>query len=159
MAGLLVGLTVDQLVRARLPLWTRPVGVALAVAGAAVNAWAVRARGDENLDRPSGLVRGGPYASTRNPMYLGWSMIHLGTALTLRSPGMTVTWPAAVALVHRGILVEEHELAARFGADFAAYADSVPRYLDGTIGRAIIRSARARARTPPPPSGTRRRAW
>jgi protein-S-isoprenylcysteine O-methyltransferase Ste14 len=158
-AGLLVGLTVDRLTRTRLPQWTRPAGLALVVAGVAINAAAVRARGDEDLDRPSGLVRGGPYGWTRNPMYLGWSMIHLGTALILRSPGMSVTWPPAVALVHRGILAEEGELAAQFGADFATYVGSVPRYLDRSTGQAIIRSARAHARTPRPRSGTRRRAW
>ena len=129
-AGLLVGLAVDRLTATRLPSWTRPIGLALGAAGVAVNVAAVRAHGGDDLDRPSGLVDRGPYAWTRNPMYLGWSMIHLGAALALRSPGMAITWPVAVILVHRGILAEERQLAARFGADFATYAASVPRYLD-----------------------------
>jgi protein-S-isoprenylcysteine O-methyltransferase Ste14 len=159
LAGLLVGLAVDRLTRTRLPSWTRPIGPALGVAGVAVNAAAVWAHGAADLDRPTRLVDRGPYALTRNPMYLGWSMIHLGAALTLRSPGMAVTWPVAVALVHRGILAEERHLTARFGADFATYAGSVPRYLDRSAIQAIRRSARARGRTPRPRSETRRRAW
>ena len=158
-AGLLVGLAVDRLTRTRLPASTKPIGLALGVAGMAVNVAAVLARGEEDLDRPSGLVQGGPYAWTRNPMYLGWSMIHLGAALTLRSPGMAITWPAAVMLVHRGILAEERQLTARFGSDFATYVASVPRYLDRRTHQAVIRSARARARTPRQRSGTTRRAW
>jgi protein-S-isoprenylcysteine O-methyltransferase Ste14 len=158
-AGLLVGLAVHRLTAARLPPWTRPIGFALGVVGMAVNIAAVRARGHDDLDRPSGLVVQGPYEWTRNPMYLGWSMIHLGVALSLLSPGMVVTWPAVAVLVHRQILAEESQLAARFGAEFATYAASVPRYLDRGSRQAIIRSAHVRARTRRPRSATRHRAW
>ena len=158
-AGLLGGLAIDRLTPLRLPPWTRPIGLPLGVAGLVVNAAAVGAHGGGDLDHPSGIVRRGPYAWTRNPMYLGWSMIHFGAALALRSPGIAATWPAAVALVHRGILTEERQLTARFGADFAAYAESVPRYLDRRSRQAVMRSARARGRTRRPRSGTTRRAW
>jgi protein-S-isoprenylcysteine O-methyltransferase Ste14 len=76
-AGLVVGLVIDRLTRIRLPRWPRRVGLALVAAGLVINAAAVRARGAADLDRPAGLVSGGPYRWTRNPMYLGWSMIHL----------------------------------------------------------------------------------
>jgi protein-S-isoprenylcysteine O-methyltransferase Ste14 len=158
-AGLLGGLALDRLTPRRLPPWTRPIGLPLGVAGLVVNAAAVGAHGGGDLDHPSGIVRRGPYTWTRNPMYLGWSMIHLGAALTLRSPGIAVTWPAAIALVHRGILSEERQLTARFGADFAAYTEAVPRYLDRRSRRAVIRSARARGRRRRPRSGMTRRAW
>jgi protein-S-isoprenylcysteine O-methyltransferase Ste14 len=159
LAGLLVGLAADRLTRTRLPPQTRPIGFALGAAGVAVNAAAVRAHGGADLERPGRLIDRGPYAWTRNPMYLGWSMIHLGAALALRSPGMAVTWPAAVTLVHRGILAEERQLAARFGTDFETYAASVPRYLDVGTRQAVMRSVRARARRRRPRSATTRRAW
>jgi protein-S-isoprenylcysteine O-methyltransferase Ste14 len=158
-AGLLVGLAVHRLTATRLPLWTRPIGFALGVVGMAVNTAAVRARGDEDLERPSGLVVEGPYVWTRNPMYLGWSMIHLGAALALRSPGMAVTWPGAVALVHRGILAEERELVTRFGTEFATYAASVPRYLDRHTLMTVMRSVRARVHMQRRRFGTIPRAW
>jgi protein-S-isoprenylcysteine O-methyltransferase Ste14 len=156
--GLLLGLAVDRVTPTRLPSWSRPVGLVLGVGGVVINAAAVRARGEEDLERPSRLVDRGPYAWSRNPMYLGWSMIHLGLALTLRSPGMGITWPAAVTLVHREILAEERQLAARFGTDFASYAATVPRYLDGKVRQGITRSARARARTRRPRFAMRHQA-
>jgi protein-S-isoprenylcysteine O-methyltransferase Ste14 len=156
--GLLVGMALDLLTSARLPGWTRPIGPPLVAVGVLVNAAAVRARGADPLERPSTLIRSGAYAVTRNPMYLGWSMIHLGTALSLRSSGAAVTWPVSVVLVHRGIRREERQLAEGFGEIFGAYAGSVPRYLDAGSVPTLIRSGRARARTRPPRSGTTRRA-
>ena len=156
-AGIGSGLVIDRLVRRRWPRWTRPVGLPLLALGALVNAAAVVAHGGD-LDRPSALVRRGPYAWSRNPMYLGWSLIHLGTALAARSPGMSVAWPVSAVLVHRVVRREERRLAERFGGEFAAYTAAVPRYLGARSGRSLIRSVRARARTWPRRSGTSRRA-
>jgi protein-S-isoprenylcysteine O-methyltransferase Ste14 len=156
--GLLVGLALDRMSSARLPGWARPIGLPLVAAGVLVNAVAVRSRGPDPLERPSTLVRSGAYAWSRNPMYLGWSTIHLGIALISRSPGMTITWPLSVLLVHRGIRQEERQLAAGVGETFNDYAGSVPRYLGPSSVRTLIRSVRARARTRPPRSGTTRRA-
>jgi hypothetical protein len=91
-------------------------------------------------------------------MYLGWSLIHLGTALAARSPGISITWPVSAVLVHRVVRQEERGLAERFGGEFAAYTAAVPRYLGARSGRSLIRSVRARARTRPRRSGTSRRA-
>ena len=157
-AGIGFGLVVDRLVRRRWPRWTRPVGLPLVAVGALVNAAAVVAHGGGDLDRPSALVRRGPYAWSRNPMYLGWSLIHLGTALAARSPGISITWPVSAVLVHRVVRQEERGLAERFGGEFAAYTAAVPRYLGARSGRSLIRSVRARARTRPRRSGRSRRA-
>jgi protein-S-isoprenylcysteine O-methyltransferase Ste14 len=156
--GLVIGLALDRLIRRRGPRWTRPVGLPLVAAGVVVTALAVQSRGPDALDRPTGLVRDGPYAWSRNPMYLGWSLIHLGATLTARSPGLLLTWLVAVILVHRDIADEERELAERFGTGYADYAASVPRYLGGTSPRLVIRSARARGRTRPRRYGTTRPA-
>ena len=91
-------------------------------------------------------------------MYVGWSMIHLGAALAVRSPGPTITWPVSVVLVHGAIRQEERQLADRFGTEFTGYAAAVPRYLRVSSVRTLVRSVRARARTRPPRSGTTRRA-
>jgi protein-S-isoprenylcysteine O-methyltransferase Ste14 len=156
--GLVAGAALDRLTPTRLPGWTRPTGLVLGVAGALLNGAAVRAWNGQELDRPTRLVRRGPYAWTRNPMYLGWSMIHLGTAFLLRSPGMAVTWPIAVATISGEIRREEAQLAARFGAEFTGYAAAVPRYLGRGSAASLIRSARARARTRRRRSGMSRRA-
>jgi protein-S-isoprenylcysteine O-methyltransferase Ste14 len=156
--GLGVGLVLDRLVRRRWPAWTQPIGLPLVAVGALVNVAAVSARGGDALDRPTALVRRGPYAWSRNPMYLGWSVIHLGAALAARSPGMAATWSMSAVLVHRAIRREERQLAERFGGEFAAYTAAVPRYLGARSGQHLIRSVRARARTRPRRSGTSRRA-
>jgi protein-S-isoprenylcysteine O-methyltransferase Ste14 len=156
--GLPVGLALDRLTGCRGPRWTRPIGLPLAAAGLLVNALAVRSRGPDPLDRPTQLVRTGPYAWSRNPMYVGWSMAHLGTALVARSSGLLVTWLVASILVHRDIRREERQLAERFGHRYTAYVASVPRYLGARSVRTLTRSVRARARTRPPRSGTTRRA-
>ena len=156
--GLEVGLVLDRLVRRRWPRWTRLVGLPLVAVGALVNVAAVMAWAGDELDRPTALVRNGPYAWSRNPMYLGWSMIHLGTALATRSPGMSVTWSVSAVLLHQEIRREERQLAERLGGQFTAYAAAVPRYLGARSGRALTRSVRARARTRPRRSGRSRRA-
>jgi protein-S-isoprenylcysteine O-methyltransferase Ste14 len=158
LVGLPVGVALDRLIGRRGPRWTRPIGLPLATGGLLVNALAVHSRGPDALDRPTELVRDGPYAWSRNPMYVGWSMVHLGTALVARSPGLLVTWLVASILVHRDIRREERQLTERFGTPYTAYAASVPRYLGPRSTRRLIRSVRARARTRPRRSGTTRRA-
>ncbi len=107
----------------------RPVGWLLVAAGSGLNAWAVAARHGEAIDRPVRLVTDGPQTWSRNPMYVGWTLLHLGVGLVARSPWVLATWPAAFALVHRQVLREERDLAARFGPDFTDYRERVPRYV------------------------------
>jgi protein-S-isoprenylcysteine O-methyltransferase Ste14 len=138
-AGLLAGALLDRLVRRRLPRPSAVAGGPLLLGGVAVIAAAVAARGPEDLERPPNLVTVGPYAWSRHPMYVGWSMLHLGCALVLRSPGLLLTWPLSAGLIHREVIREERELAGGFGDAFDRYARAVPRYVD-PHHRGIIRS-------------------
>jgi protein-S-isoprenylcysteine O-methyltransferase Ste14 len=128
--GLVAGALVQLVVpRPRLASTARPAGWLLVAAGTGLNAWAVAARHGEAIDRPDRLVTDGPQMWSRNPMYAGWTLLHLGVGLVARSPWMLATWPAAFALVHRQVLREERDLAARFGPDFTDYRERVPRYV------------------------------
>jgi protein-S-isoprenylcysteine O-methyltransferase Ste14 len=98
-------------------------------AGVGVNAWAMSAHGHGDLEHPTRLVTTGPYAYSRNPMYLGWHLIHVGVAVASGSGWVLATLPAAVAYAHGGIHHEETALARQFGAEFTSYRASVPRYL------------------------------
>ena len=112
----------------RLPMALSAPGWPLAAAGVALNVWALRSRGGGDLERPVDLVTNGAYAWSRNPMYVGWSLVHLGVGMGTRTPWVVATWPIAAVLTHGQILREEQLLAARFTDTFTTYLDDVPRY-------------------------------
>ncbi|GAA1166822.1 isoprenylcysteine carboxylmethyltransferase family protein [Ornithinimicrobium humiphilum] len=81
------------------------------------------------VDRASTLVRTGPNAVTRNPMYLGMAVLLTGHAVARRSPLALLPVAGLVAaLDHWQIPAEEAALAQRF-EDYAGYVASVPRWL------------------------------
>lgn len=114
--------------------WNLP-GMALVLAGAALIIWALVVHLAEIPERlelewtPKYLLKHGPYALTRNPMYIAVMSLWLGWALFYGSvavlAGCGVSWLVTRFLVLR----EERALEARFGARFVAYRKSVPRWL------------------------------
>ena len=81
------------------------------------------------LDHPGRLVTTGPYAVSRNPMYTGWALLHLGVAAAGGSAWTLAAFPAAAGQVHRLALGEERELGHTFGDEFSRYRAAMPRYL------------------------------
>lgn len=82
------------------------------------------------------LATTGPYARVRHPQYDGFVLIMFGFLLQ---------WPTLVTLTMFPILVfmylrlarrEEREVAAAFGAEYAAYAARVPAFFPGWRGSA-----------------------
>ena len=90
-------------------------------------AW--RERGLTDLEHPDALVTTGVHALSRNPIYVGFTLAHLGLAAATRNGWMLVTCPASAALVHRWVPREEDLLHQLFGAEYDAYRAKVPRYL------------------------------
>ena len=107
----------------------RGAGWTLFGAGAAISASAVRTASEVDLQRPSTLISSGPYATSRNPMYVGWTLLYLGAALVTQNGWMVASLPAVVGLTHREILREEHALEAAFGENYTRYRKLVRRYL------------------------------
>jgi len=125
---MLAGLVLQRLTPGgRLPSSVRPAGLPLVAAGLMLNGWAVAIRGGFSLE-PEPLATAGPYLWTRNPMYVGWTLIHLGLGLSARSSWVLATWPISVAVLHRAVLREERELEAAFGQEFTEYRARVARY-------------------------------
>lgn len=80
---------------------------------------------------PERLVTSGPYAYTRNPMYLGHIIFLIGLTLTLKSwLGALITVGVAIWF-HRRVLDDEKKLAERLGEPYVEYMNSVKRWLPG----------------------------
>ena len=105
------------------------VGWPLVGAGVAISASAVRAASDVDLERPSTLISSGPYAISRNPMYVGWTLLYLGGALITRNAWMVASLPIVGGSIHRDGLREEHTLERAFGEEYVRYRKVVRRYL------------------------------
>lgn len=80
---------------------------------------------------PERLVTGGPYAYTRNPMYLGHLVFLAGLALTLRSELAAVIAVASAVFFQLRVSRDEKRLRAFFGAEYAQYCARVKRWVPG----------------------------
>ena len=107
----------------------RLLGCPLIVAGTILVVRSLEAAGQVDLGHPGRLVTTGPYAVSRNPMYAGWALLHLGAGVAAGSGWILAALPAAAGLVHWQVRCEEQDLGADFGDEFARYRAAVPRYL------------------------------
>jgi protein-S-isoprenylcysteine O-methyltransferase Ste14 len=118
--GWLVGLLVFALARPT-PQWLL-VGLPLAFAGEALRLWA-----SGHIEKTKRLATGGPYAHSRNPLYLGSLLIALGVAVACASPWVVLAVAAYVLAFYPAVVREEAAfLAAKFDAEYAAWAAAVP---------------------------------
>lgn len=83
------------------------------------------------------LVTTGVYASCRNPMTLGYSLLPAGMGLTCRSLGMALLVPAGIitVLVLYLKLWEEPQLETRFGDAYREYKRKTPFLIPRWRGR------------------------
>jgi len=129
LTGIVAGGLAQRVRPLRLSAWARPAGWVLTGGGLTVLVVAWRERGPGSLEEPEALVTTGLHGVSRNPIYLGFTAVHLGLAGATRNGWMLVTGPVSAALVHRWVLREEEWLGERFGDEYAAYRARVPRYL------------------------------
>jgi protein-S-isoprenylcysteine O-methyltransferase Ste14 len=105
-------------------------GTALAVAGVAFAIWSRRVlglnwSGAVRITEGQHLVRAGPYAVVRNPIYSGMVLAVFGTALVAGTISALLGLALVVAsLWHKGRM-EERFLLAEFGEEYAAYQRDV----------------------------------
>lgn len=140
LAGLALGLGADRVFDLpTLPersasggLW---LGLAFGGFGLALIAWAgsrfLRAGTPLPPHRPtSALVTTGPYARSRNPIYLGLAFVYLGVVCATASLGILIFFPAVVLVMEFGVIRrEERYLERRFGSDYRDYKQRVRRWL------------------------------
>jgi protein-S-isoprenylcysteine O-methyltransferase Ste14 len=101
------------------------LGALIGVAGLCLRAYAAG-----YLHKQEVLTVTGPYAYTRNPLYLGSAILAFGAGIAMRS------WISACILIiyfavfYRAVMQREaKELHLRHGASFEEYARTVPLFL------------------------------
>jgi protein-S-isoprenylcysteine O-methyltransferase Ste14 len=81
--------------------------------------------------RSTALVTTGVNAITRNPMYVGMAGVLVAHAVRRRSWQALLPAALFVAVIDRfQVAAEESALRTSFGAEYDAYCDAVPRWLD-----------------------------
>ncbi len=99
-------------------------GAVVAFAGVAVRACA-----SGHVKKNEELTTSGPYAYTRNPLYLGSIIIAAGFALASRNPWIAVILIALFLVIYLPVIRSEEEyLRSRF-PEFEDYCSRVPRML------------------------------
>jgi len=110
-------------------------GVVIAAAGIVLAGWAARtfrrAQTPVNPFQPStALVREGPFRFSRNPMYVGMSILSVGLGLVVNSFWPILFLPVSLVVVYATVIRrEESYLSTRFGAAYDDYRRHVRRFL------------------------------
>lgn len=95
----------------------------------AIGLW-LRARAAGHLHKQEVLTTGGPYAHTRNPLYLGSFILIIGAAIAAHSWASALILFSYFALFYSFVMRrEERELYVHHGDAFREYAQAVPLFL------------------------------
>jgi protein-S-isoprenylcysteine O-methyltransferase Ste14 len=111
------------------------LGLLAAISSAALAFWAFRTmvRAGEQPDPgvpTHTIVREGPFARTRNPIYLSFALFAIGVALLMNSLWIILALVVLMVYVDRGIVRrEERYLEQQFGEDYTDYMSSVRRWI------------------------------
>jgi protein-S-isoprenylcysteine O-methyltransferase Ste14 len=113
------------------------IGLPVSVAGLLLRGWAAGC-----LAKNMQLATGGPYAYTRNPLYIGTLLVAAGLVLAARNPLLAILFALVFLCVYLPVIQLEEQHLRRLFPDYAAYAGEVPalvprlsaRGRDGTQG-------------------------
>jgi protein-S-isoprenylcysteine O-methyltransferase Ste14 len=105
-------------------LW---IGGAIALSGALLRLWAAG-----HIEKGKVLTQGGPYAFTRNPLYLGSFFMALGIILAGQGYWLLLPFIIFFAAFYFPVMrAEEQELLQGYGRQFIEYSNRVPRFIPG----------------------------
>lgn len=103
-------------------LW---IGGALALGGALLRLWAAG-----HIEKGRVLTQGGPYAFTRNPLYLGSFFMALGIVIAGQGYWLLPAFAAFFAGFYYPVMkAEEQELLQAHGDSFLEYSARVPMFI------------------------------
>lgn len=75
------------------------------------------------------IITNGIYSLSRNPAFLGFDLMYIGTCMVFPSILLIVFTIVAVMLLHLQILEEEKFLPSVFGEDYIRYKKNTRRYI------------------------------
>lgn len=103
-------------------LW---IGGIVTLVGAVIRVWAAG-----HIDKGRTLAQGGPYALTRNPLYLGSFLLALGILLAGQGYWLLIPFGIFFAGFYYPVMkAEEQELLQGHGDAFRAYSARVPLFV------------------------------
>lgn len=120
---------------AALYLWrARPTWLWLAVgAGIAALGLVLRAVASGHVDKNEELASTGPYASVRNPLYLGSIIVAIGFAVAARDVVIALLIVVLFVLIYVPTIRSEEEYLRNRFTEYEAYARAVPRLVPRTL--------------------------
>lgn len=119
---------------ARPTLWSLAGGAVIAAAGLAI-----RALASGYVRKNEDLATTGPYAYTRNPLYLGSIVIAAGFAVTARSWVVVIVFGVMFLAIYLPVIWSEEAFLRERFPGFAEYERRVPRLLP-RLGSLFARS-------------------
>jgi protein-S-isoprenylcysteine O-methyltransferase Ste14 len=100
------------------------IGGTLALLG-----WMLRFWASGHIEKGRVLTQGGPYALTRNPLYLGSFIMALGILIAGQVYWLLIPFAAFFLAFYFPVMrAEEEELLQGYGAEFVSYANRVPLF-------------------------------
>lgn len=106
------------------------IGGAIAIIGLLIRAWAAG-----HIRKNVALAVSGPYAYTRNPLYLGSFLLGLGFTIASGVWWLGVVFAALYLGIYFPVMRREAEdLIGFFGDDYREYARRVPLFFPGING-------------------------
>ena len=110
---------------ARPKFWTLAVGAVIGLLGLALRAWA-----SGHLRKNDALAITGPYAYTRNPLYLGSFLMGVGFTIAGGRWELAVIFAALFLGIYVPVMrVESATLEGLFGHKYRRYAQAVPLFI------------------------------
>jgi len=100
------------------------IGLPVSVLGLALRAWAAGC-----LAKNQQLATGGPYAYTRNPLYIGTLLVAAGLVIAARNPWLAVLFALVFGLIYLPVIQLEEQHLRRLFPEYAPYAEEVPALL------------------------------
>lgn len=100
------------------------IGIPVSLAGLALRAWA-----SGHLLKDARLAQNGPYAWTRNPLYLGTLLVACGLVIDGRSVVLAAVFAIVFLFIYLPVIELEEQHLSELFRDYHEYARRVPKLI------------------------------